>query len=400
MYKVPTEKIIVVGSGWSGTVIARQLVDEGNRKVMLIEKRNHIAGNMFDETDENGILIQRYGPHYFCTNNYEVVKYVLKFGNLYEHIFKVTSYVDGKHICCPYNFTTVRQLVGDERASHLYAKFRDHFKGQSTVSMYELVQCGSPDIEEYANLLFEKVYKNYIAKMWGGDAESIDRSVVDRTPMFLDYSERKGDLDFYYLPEDGYTVLFKKILSHPNIAVALNTDAIEHISFDNNKNCVLYDGEEVACIVFTGPIDELFQYKYGVLPYRSLDIRYEHFDTESLQPTEVVYFPQAQPVGYTRKTEFRKQMEDQSNCKGTVVATEYPMDYKKDATLGNEPFYPVLTKDSMEIYRKYSSEAEQYKNLFLCGRLANFRYYDMDTCIAKALEISDEIKGYLCGSGL
>ena len=387
------KNIIVVGSGWAGTVIARQLAEQNNRTIKLIEKRNHIAGNMYDEIDKYGILVQRYGPHYFCTNNFNIVKYVKNFCNLYEHVFKVTSFVDGKHICCPYNFTTVKQLVGEEKAALLYNKFRYNFKGQDTVSMYDLIQCSDNDIVEYANLLYEKVYKNYIAKMWGLSPEKIDRSVVDRTQVFMNYSERKGGLDFYYLPADGYTTMFNKILTHKNIQITMNTDALKYITFNNDNNSVLYDNQQIDCLVFTGPIDELFNYKYGVLPYRALDIRFTHHKKESVLPTEVVYYPQNER--YIRQTEYRKMMTNQSKCKGTVISTEISMEYNKNAEIGNEPYYPVLTSESKEMYEKYCIEAEKYKNLFLCGRLANFRYYDMDTCIAKALETSDIINIYL-----
>jgi len=388
-------KIIVVGSGWSGAVIAREIAEKLNRKVTIIEKRNHIGGNMYDEYDEHNILIQRYGPHYFCTNQYDVVEYVTQYTDLYEHVFKTRTFIDEKYIFCPYNFQTIIDLVGAKQASILFKKFRNKFGEQRTVSMYEIIRCDDTEIVSLANLLFEKVYRNYVAKMWGHTPEELDYSIVDRTPLILDFSDRKGSLDFYFMPVKGYTNLFKEMLSHDNICVELNTNAIDHIKLNEEKKIVYYDDEVVECLIFTGPIDELFGMKYGALPYRTLDIKYDYYEVDSMLPCEVVYYPQAD--GYTRRTEFKKQMLDESVCKGTVVATEYPMEYKANRLAENEPFYPVLTEDSRAIYSKYLQFSKEYSNLFLLGRLADFRYYDMDAAIKHALDYFDVVKNYLNG---
>ncbi len=386
-------KIIVVGTGFSGSILAREIAEELDYKVDIIEKRNHIGGNMFDSYDEHNILIQRYGPHFLNTNNYEVIKYLSQYAELFEHEAKLLSFIDGKYVRLPFNFTTVRQLVGAEKAAALYAKFRSEFAGRDRVPVLELIDSADPDVSEYGNLLFEKAYRTYTSKQWGVPPEKIDRYVLDRVPMAIGYDERYLNKDFQYLPKDGFTKLFDNMLDHPNINVSLNTDALEHIMFDGEQIC--YDGETVDCLIFTGNIDELFSYEYGVLPYRSLDFKYNYTASDSVLPAEIISYPQAE--GYTRTTEYRKIMFDQSQCIGSTTVTEYPLPYAKygNITGGRIPYYPVLTDESKATYEKYLNLAKRYKNLFLCGRLAEFKYYNMDICIEHAFEYFQNVKAFL-----
>jgi UDP-galactopyranose mutase len=387
-----TSKIIVVGSGWSGAVIAREAAEKMNRRVTLIERRNHIAGNMYDERDEHNILIQRYGPHTLGTNRYDVVEYVERFGALTGHIFKVKTFVDGKYVYCPYSYQTIIDLVGIKKAAPIIEKLKGQFGDKRKVSMYEFIDNEDGEVKEFANLMFEKIYRNYVAKMWGLNPFEIDSHIVDRSPFQLEWTDRKAALDYYFMPNNGFAEIFGKMLSHPNIQIKLNCDALEHIAFDNHNNVVLYDDEPVSCIAFTGQIDELFGQKFGALPYRTLDIKYEHFESDSVLPTESVYYPQAD--GYTRKTESRKQMVDDTGCIGSVVATEYPRQYVKG---GTDPYYPVLTDASQELFAQYKLLASRYTNLFCLGRLADFKYYDMDAAILRSLEVYENIKEYLNG---
>ena len=211
--------------------------------------------------------------------------------------------------------------------------------------------------------------------------------------MAMSYDERYLNKDFQYLPTDGFTALFAKMLDHPNIEIQLNIDALEGLKFSPLEHQISYMGEPVRCLIFTGAIDELFGLKYGPLPYRSLDIRYEYHSQNSVLPAEIISYPQAE--GYTRSTEYRKIMRDSSGAEGSVVATEYPLEYNPEAEMGNLPYYPVNTAESDALYSKYLQEAEQYWNLFLCGRLAEFKYYNMDICIEHALDYFQEIRAYL-----
>lgn len=386
-------KIIVVGSGFSGSIIARKIAEGMNRRVTVVERRSHIGGNAFDEYDENGILIQKYGPHFLNTNKYFIIKFLSQYTELFPHNTKLLSFIDGKYIRLPFNFETVQQLVGPENSEILLNKLRDTFMGRDRVPVLELVNHTDHDISEYGTLLFEKAYRTYTAKMWGVGVDKIDKYVLERVPMAMNYDERYLNKDFQYLPKRGFTEIFKNMLDHPNIEVVLNENALAHIKFDEFNNSVLYDGETVEALVFTGSVDELFEYKYGALPYRSLDIKYRYSDQKSVLPSEIVSYPQAD--GYTRETEYRKIMFDDSNVSGSVVATEYPLQYDKDADIGNIPYYPVVTEESNEIYSKYLTEVKKFHNIFLCGRLAEFKYYNMDICIEHALEYFERIRDYL-----
>lgn len=387
------DKIIVVGSGFSGSILARKIAEELNREVIILEKRSHIGGNMYDEYDEHGILVQVYGPHFLNTNNFAVIKFLQQYGELFPHNTKLLSFIDGRYVRLPFNFTTVQQLVGAEQAEPLLAKLRQEFYGRDRVPVLELVEHSDKNISAYGKLLFEKAYRTYTSKMWGIEPEEIDKYVLDRVPMAMGYDERYLNKDFQYLPVQGFTKLFEEMLKHPNIQVQLNVDALKHLRLDENAGRVYYDGQSVECLIYTGAIDELFGLKYGALPYRSLDIRYEYSDKESMLPSEIISYPQA--AGYTRSTEYRKIMYDESKVRGSVVATEYPLQYDPQAEIGNIPYYPVLTEESQQVYQKYLAEVHKYNNLFLCGRLAEFKYYNMDVCIEHALSYFENVKAYL-----
>jgi UDP-galactopyranose mutase len=384
------KNIVVVGAGFSGGILARKIAEDLNLPVSLIEKRAHIGGNMFDAFDENGILIQRYGPHFLNTDKYFIIAFLKKYAELFKHCTKLLSFIDGKHVRLPFNFETVQQLIGDEASEKLLAKLRKQYSGRDRVPILELIDSTDQDIAAYGNLLFEKAYKTYTAKQWGVPVDKIDKSVLERVPMAMNYDERYLNKDFQYLPKYGFTKLFENMLDHPNITLSLNTDALLHIAFDNQNESICYDGAEVDCLVFTGPIDELFGFKFGQLPYRSLDIQYTYSNAESVLPCEIVSYPQAD--SYTRSTEYKKIMYSTAGISGTVVATEYPLEYCKDALVGNIPYYPVLTEESKETYDKYLNEAQKYRNIFLCGRLAEFKYYNMDVCIEHALSYFEDIK--------
>lgn len=386
-------RVIVVGSGFSGSILARKIAEEMNLPITILEKRSHIGGNMYDEYDEHGILIQKYGPHFLNTNKYFVIEFLKQYSDLFPHNTKLLSFIDGKYVCLPFNFLTVQQLVGPKAAETLLAKLRELFQGRDRVPILELVDHTDQDISTYGTLLFEKAYRTYISKMWGLQPEEIDKYVLDRVPMAMSYDERYLNKDFQYLPQNGFTKLFEKMLQHPNIQVKLNTDALKLLKFDKDSGTVKCNGETVDCLIYTGPIDELFGCKYGRLPYRSLDIRYQYSETDNVLPSEIVSYPQV--PGYTRSTEYRKIMFDDSNVKGSVIATEYPLEYDPTAEKGNIPYYPVVTEKSNAQYRLYLQEAARYKGLFLCGRLAEFKYYNMDVCIEHALEYFENIRTYL-----
>lgn len=386
-------RIIVVGTGFSGSILARKIAEECGRKVEVVEKRGHIGGNMYDEYDEHGILVQRYGPHFLNTNKYWIIEYLSQYAELFPHNTKLLSFLDGQYIRLPFNFQSVQELIGAKRAETVLRKLRENFPGSDRVPILQIVDCPDREVSEFGTLLFEKAFRTYTSKMWGTDVNKIDKYVLERVPFAMNYDERYLNKDFQYLPKKGFTEIFRNMLDHPNIDVRLETDALEHIALEERTNKITYDADEVELLIFTGPIDELFQYKFGSLPYRSLDIRYESSESEDVLPSEIISFPQAE--GKTRSTEYRKIMFDDSGAQGSVVATEYPLWYDPNAKVGNIPYYPVVTQESEALYGRYLEEAAKYKNLFLCGRLAEFKYYNMDVCIEHAIAYFENVKEYL-----
>lgn len=386
-------RIIIVGSGFSGSILARKIAEETGQKVTIVEKRPHIGGNMYDSYDEHGILLQRYGPHFLNTDHYDIIAFLEQYTEFFPHDAKLLSFIDGNYVRLPFNFRTVQQLVGANQSQNLLAKLRGSFQGRDRVPILELVEHTDSDIRTYGVLLFEKAYRTYISKMWGIQPERIDKYVLERVPMAMNYDERYLNRDFQYLPVGGFTKLFESMLDHPNITVTLNTDALEHIEIDETARAILYDGEKLDCLIYTGAIDELFGRRYGALPYRSLDLKYEHFETESRLPAEIISYPQAD--GYTRSTEYRKLMYDDSGAQGTTVVTEYPLAYDPHSSRANIPYYPVVTEDSNALYQRYLAETKKYSGLFLCGRLAEFKYYNMDVCIEHALAYFADVRVYL-----
>ena len=258
---------LVVGTGYSGSIIARKLAEEKDFKVKMIEQRSHIAGNMYDYFNEYGVLVHKYGPHLINTNKYEIIEFLGKYSELIPFEVKLLSHIDGNYVRLPFNYMTMQQLIGGKKASTLLKKFRNEFKGCDTVSIFDLISSADDDIREYAELLYEKAYKTYTTKQWNMQPEQLDRSVLDRVKMRLNYEERYLNVDFQYVPKYGYTKLFENMLNHENIEIILNTNAVDHISFDDVDNVVLYDGIKYDVLVFTGAIDELFGEIYGSLPY-------------------------------------------------------------------------------------------------------------------------------------
>lgn len=386
------EEIIIIGAGFSGSILAREIAEKLNMKVRIIEKRNHIGGNAYDEKDMHGIIIQRYGPHFLNTNNYYIIEYLKQYSPLIPHDTKLMSYIDGKYVRLPFNFRTMQQLVGFENSELLLKKMRKYFAGRDRVPILEIMECEDKDIKSYANLLFEKAYKTYTAKQWGLSTNEIDKSIMDRVPMAMNFDERYLNKDFQYLPEYGFTYLFENMLNHPNITLELNKDGIKDISFDTHNKCIYFRENRVKLLIFTGAIDELFNLQFGRLPYRSLNITYDYYHKNKVLPCEIISYPQAE--GYTRKTEY-KQFNFHCNSDYTVIGTEYPLEYNPSNPLANIPYYPTLTFSSIQKYKQYLEEAKKYGNIILCGRLAEFKYYNMDVCIEHALEKFNEVKKYL-----
>ena len=388
------KKIVIVGSGFSGAIIARRLAEELDLPVTIVEKRNHIGGNMYDELEEHGILVQRYGPHVLVTDYWSVIKDLSRFAEMKQYTVKELSFIDGQYIRLPFNFESIQQMIGPEKSETLIRKLRQKFAGRDRVPVGELARDEDWEISSFGNLLFEKSYRTYCSKQWGIPTEQLDKSIMERVPMAMSYDERYMNKDFQYIPAEGFTALFSAMLHHPNITIRVNEDALAHLRMDETTRTITYDGEELALLVYTGAIDELFGEKYGELPYRSLRITYEWIDRERVYPEAIISFPQA--LGYTRKTEYKFLTPGNTNRRGSIIATEYPVPYVKGE---GDPFYPVITAETKERHSRYCAEADSYPGLYYCGRLADFRYFNMDECILHAEETFEKIKKYLAERG-
>lgn len=378
---------IVVGAGLAGGVIARRLAEK-NKKILIVERRNHIAGNMYDYDDEHEIKVQKYGPHVFHTNNDEVYTFITNYCEVEKYRTKCEAVIDGVYTPSPFNFKTIDQFYDVESAEKLKGRLLDYYAGRSSVTVVELLESEDQMIRGFAQFLFDKDYKLYTAKQWNLDPSEIDPSVLKRVPIVLSY----GDTYFYdkyeFMPKKGFVDFYKTLTNHNNITFNLNTDALKHIEIDEENKKILYDNNE-ATIIYTGAIDELFDYKFGTLPYRSLYFDFKSIEVDSFQSSAIVAYPQED--GYTRITEYTK-MPFQRRGGWTSVAYEYPIIYDKRSQKGSEPYYPVLTDDSMEKYSYYKSYAECFDNLILVGRLAEFKYYNMDQVILKAIEIFEQME--------
>lgn len=377
---------IVVGAGLAGGILARKLAENNNKKILIVERRNHIAGNTYDYIDDHGVKVQKYGPHVLHTNNEKVYEFITQFCEPIDYKTKCEAVIEGISTPSPFNFKTIDQFYSKDEAKKLKTKLLDYYNHRSSVTVVEMLESNDRDIRGFAEFLFEKDYRPYTAKQWNLKPEEIDPSVLKRVPIVLSY----GDTYFYdkyeFIPKNGFEKMYQELVNHSNITISLGVDALKHISFDTNE--VLYDGEKVS-IIYTGAIDELFEYKFGILPYRSLKFDYKSIKSDSFQNVAIVAYPQAD--GYTRITEYTKMPFQ--NCEGwTCAAYEYPVSYDKTSKIGNEPYYPVLTEESQSTYKKYFNHSKKYKNLILCGRLADFKYYNMDQVILRTLELYEEME--------
>lgn len=371
---------VIAGSGLSGSVYARQMAEKGH-KVLVLERRNHIGGNVYDEKDSNGILIHKYGPHIFHTNSDEVYQFITRFAEWVPFKLKCEVEMLGKSTPSPFNFKTIDQFYPTEKAALLKDTLKAKYPDRVTVTIVELLNDENELIREYANFLFENDYSLYTAKQWGIKPSEIDISVLKRVPVRLDYESMYFTDKYECMPKEGYTSFVEKLLSHENIDVQINVDALEKITLSNGK--IQYGNLDVTedCeFVYTGPIDRLFGYCYGELPYRSLRFEYKTEAKDSFQNAPVVAYPQV--PDFTRITEYRKLPVQDVKGK-TSYAVEYPLSYKAGSE--SEPYYPIPTEQSAVLYAKYKEQSRNYINLVLCGRLAEYKYYNMDQAILSVL---------------
>lgn len=374
---------LVIGCGLSGAVVARHLAEQG-RQVTIWERRDHIGGNMYDYVDEHGFLVQKYGPHTFHTKKKELYDYMCRFGRWQDYKLTCGAAWGGKYTPTPFNFTTIDTFYPAEKAELLKEKLKKAFSGRDTATVVEVLAHPDEDIRGYAEFLFQNDYAPYTAKQWGVSPSEIDPSVLKRVPLRFSYEEGYFDDPYQVMPEQSFTHFFQNLLDHPNIHVELGVEALDHIQIRNDR--IILDGAPLEIpVVYTGALDELFGGIYGRLPYRSLRFEWKYEEKDSLQGAPVVAYPQE--AGYTRITEYKK-LPVQTGT-GTSYALEYPLTYQEGTQ--QEPYYPVLTEQSQQQYEQYRRAAEAIPNLICCGRLADFKYYNMDQALEQALNVCENI---------
>ena len=374
---------IIVGSGFAGSVLAERIANVLNKKVLIIEKRNHIGGNCYDYKDENGIIVHKYGPHLFHTDYKEVFDYLSNFTDWHMYHHRVLAFIDGKKVPIPFNLNTLYEVFPAPLSERLERKLLSKYRYGSKVPILELKKEKDKDLKFLADYIYEKVFKNYTSKQWGIKPEEIDPEVMARVPIYISKDNRYFTDKYQVIPKEGYTKIFENMLSHPNIKLMLNADFKEAINIElENKKIYFFGNEFKGKLIFTGMIDELFDFKFGKLPYRSLDLRFETVEKEYFQEAPVVNYPN--DYDFTRITEFKHIHP--ANTDKTTILKEFPKEYKK----GDVPYYPVFTLENRERYNKYKEFAENFNNIILVGRLAEYRYYDMDDIIKRALDIFEE----------
>jgi UDP-galactopyranose mutase len=356
---------LVVGAGFSGSVIAERLATQSGKKVLVVDKRNHIGGNAYDHYDDHGVLVHKYGPHIFHTNSREVFEYLGRFTKWRSYEHRVLASVDGQLVPIPINLDTINKLYGMNLNSFEVEEFY-----KSLAEPIEYIRTSEDVVvSKVGRELYEKFFRNYTRKQWGLDPSELDKSVIARIPTRTNRDDRYFTDSYQAMPLHGFTRMFENMLNHPNIKVMLNTDYQEI-------------QKAIPCreMIYSGPVDQFFDYRYGKLPYRSLDFKHETHNTPVFQKAPVINYPNEQL--YTRVTEF-KYLTGQEHSKTSIVY-EFPK-------AEGDPYYPVPRPENNEMYKQYKALSDTTSGVYFVGRLATYKYYNMDQCVAQALSVYKQI---------
>jgi UDP-galactopyranose mutase len=357
---------LIIGAGIAGCVLAERLANLGNR-ILLVEKRYHVGGNCYDEYNQDGILIHRYGPHIFRTNSLEIWTYLSHFTDWYHYQHKVLAYVDGLTVPFPVNLDTLSILLNQQFSATEMNNYLQKARYEANVG--PIKNARDMAISLVGQELYDIFFKYYTRKQWNLWPEELAAEVTGKFPVRLNRDPRYFNDKYQGLPKHGYTKMFNRMLNHPNINILLQTDykqIVGNISFDR--------------MIYTGPIDYFFDYVHGKLPYRSLKFEYETLPVEYYQEVGTVNYPN--DYDFTRITEF-KHLTGQKHL-WTSIAREYPV-------AEGEPYYPVPTEINQELYRRYQNEAQKLKSVYFLGRLAEYRYYSMDQVLDQVFRFLTDI---------
>ncbi len=376
---------IIIGAGIAGAVAARKLAEEKGKKVLVLERRDHIGGNCYDEVDGYGVLIHNYGPHIFHTGMEEVFAYLSRFTDWYLFGHEVVAKVDGRLIPIPFNLNTLHMVFEKEKAERLECKLIETYGEGSRVPIMKLRENEDADIREIADYVYENVFLRYTMKQWGQMPEEISPEVTGRVPVLISYDNRYFQDKYQGVPKDGFTPMFERMLAHENVTVRSGVDCKEVLTFSGEG--IMLDGEPFSGdVIYTGALDELFDCKFGRLPYRSLRFDFEHYNQDSYQGHSVVNYTVSED--FTRITEF-KFLTGQQDTDGTTIVKEYPFAYT--GAEGEIPYYAILNEENQALYEKYRALTDGMKRFHLLGRLAEYKYYNIDAMTKKAMELADSL---------
>lgn len=367
-------KNLVVGAGLSGAVVAERIASQLKEEVLVIDQRDHLAGNINDFKHTSGITVHRYGPHIFHTNNQKVWQYLSGFTSWSLFFLKPNAWVDNRFVTLPFNLNTLYQVFPPYLAERLEKKLVETYGYNTKVPVMQLRAQTDEDLHFVGQYAYEKVFEQYTLKQWGLSAEELDPTVLARVPILISRDDGYFQDKYQAIPSQGYTRLVENMLRHPLISVRLKTP------FEKIKKNIEYQR-----LFYTGPIDEFFNYRFGQLPYRSLRFDIEQKNTEYFQPTVVVNYPNN--FDFTRICEHKYFLNEKAS--NTVVSFEYPQAFKPGE---NDPYYPVNNPQTDALYQQYAKEAAHLPGVYFYGRLGGYKYYSMDQAVAAALDLFDKIK--------
>lgn len=362
-------KNLIVGCGISGAALARLLAERGEQ-VTIIDSKNHIAGNIYDYY-QDGICVHKYGTHIFHTSNKHVWDFISRFCQWYPYQHKVLGLIDGQYVPIPFNLNSLHAVFPESLANKIEQKLLDNFGLNVKVPILELRKKDDKDLQFLAQYIYDKVFLEYTLKQWGQTPDEIDPSVSGRVPVYVSRDNRYFQDKYQGIPIGGYTAMIKNMLDHKNITVKLKTP------FSKSMRC--------DRLFWTGSIDEFFDYCYGELPYRSERFEFITYPYKKFQDAAVVNYPCN--YDFTRIGEYKYFLNDQSDK--TIVSYEYPEPFERGK---NDRYYPIANPETAELYKKYINLAGKEKNVYFCGRLGDYKYYDMDKAVARCLELIKGIK--------
>ena len=368
---------LIVGAGISGSVLANLIAERLNQKVLIIDRREHIAGNCFDYLNANeNITVHKYGPHIFHTNNKEVWDYLSNFTKWHYFYLKSNVMIEGNRVSLPFTLKTLRELFSFSMAERIENKLITKYGYGVKVPILDFQKSKDKDLNFIGKFVYENVFKNYTIKQWGLKPEEIDASVTARVPIYISNDSRYFQDKYQAIPIKGYTKLIENILNHKNITVQLNTDY---------KTLSQNEIKEFKAIFYTGAIDEYFDYQYGELPYRSLKFDIMTIDKEYYQKSVVTNYPN--DYDFTRITEHKYFLDEKSNK--TIISVEYPQAF----SLGkNERYYPINNDKNDKLYNKYLRESKRLENVYFFSRLGDYKYYNMDLAVERVFELLKKLE--------